>query len=121
MEKRSSFGPSYRLKKRSEFTEIQDKGSKFYSKHFLVLVAPGRTAESRLGVTVTTKVDKRSVVRNKLKRRVREIFRLNRYRLRANFDIVVIARQSSVECSFEDIKRELTGVLHHNGFFAKGV
>lgn len=116
---RFPLGPELRLKKRAEFSEIQGKGPKFYTKHFLVLVSPGRTPVSRIGITVTTKIDKRSVARNKLKRRIREIFRLNRYRLRSNFDIVVIARQSSVACSYEDIRREIIGALRYNGFLDK--
>ena len=109
------FAARYRLKKRREFNRLQNGSAKYYSKHFLVLVADSETQHSRLGITITTKVDKRAVVRNRLKRRIREIFRLNRYRLCKNFDMVVIARQNAAECKFSDIRREILGLLRYNG------
>lgn len=44
-----------------------------------------------MGITVTRKVNKRAVVRNKIKRQAREFFRYNRHRLKKSADIVVIS------------------------------
>jgi ribonuclease P protein component len=108
---------SQRLKKRHEFTDLQAHGKKIFSKHFLILIAPSELPKSRLGITVTTKIDKRSVGRNLIKRRVREFFRTQQHRLTGIFDLVVIARQEANLCTFEEIRRELSGALKYHKFF----
>ena len=111
-----SFSANCRLKKKKDFAGLQAQANKFYSKHFLILIASSPTSNSRLGITITTKVDKRAVGRNRLKRRIREVFRLTRRRLVKNFDILVIARQNASFCPYDQVKREILGILHHNSF-----
>ena len=111
-----SFGASARLKKRSEINRCRDTGEKVYSKHFLLLVCEALTAEARLGITVTTKIDKRAVVRNRIKRRIREVFRLHRSQLRKPIDIVVVARRESGTIAYRDFEREILGALRSKGY-----
>jgi ribonuclease P protein component len=61
---------------------------------------------SRLGITVSRKVG-RAVVRNRVKRRVREWFRGSRAKLREGIDLVVIGRSSAIYLS----GRETQGIL----------
>lgn len=114
-----SFGPTARLKKRSEINKCRDTGEKVYSKHFLLLVCEASTDESRLGITVTTKIDKRAVVRNRIKRRVREIFRLHRHRLKKPIDMVVVARRDSGIIPYSDFEREILGALVSKGYLLR--
>lgn len=116
----NSFGPDSRIKKRRQFLELQTKAEKLFSKHFLILIAENLVGTSRLGVTITRKVDKRATMRNLLKRRLREVFRLNRYKLRGNFDIVIVARKNAAECSYSEVVREVLGALHYHKFLKKG-
>ena len=111
-----SFGPEFRLRKKSGFSHVQEHGRKLYSKHFVILVSGTDLPQSRLGVTITRKIDSRAVVRNRIRRRVREVFRLNRHLLERCCDIVVIARSHAQECSFADIRREILGALYHGNF-----
>ncbi len=109
-------GPSRRIKRRQDFLRIQSSGQKFRSKHFLIAVCPRQdvesgSCESRIGVTITTKVHKRAVRRNRLRRRTREIFRIYRPRLRKPMDIVVIALSGSTELAFGEAKWELEKLL----------
>jgi ribonuclease P protein component len=65
---------------------------------------------TRLGITVTTKVNKRANQRNLLKRRVRELYRLEREKLNRLFPGycgVVIALQGSTELGFDEIRSQL--------------
>ena len=71
---------------------------------------------SRIGITVTTKVDKRATRRNKIKRVVRELFRRIRNQLSGTFDIIVIARQNAADCSADTIREELIGLLRKNRY-----
>ena len=106
----------YRLRKRPEFESLRTEALKVASRHLLVLLKENNKDTSRLGITVSTKIDKLAVGRNRFKRTIREVFRVNRHRLSQHFDIVVIARKNATQCSFEDIRREFLGALYHNKF-----
>lgn len=67
---------------------------------------------------MTTKIDKRAVFRNRIKRCIREVFRLHRQKLTSDVDLVVIARNNANMLSFHDISRELLGALRHGRLLA---
>ncbi len=70
---------------------------------YLVLYArPNRSATNRVGVTVGKKLGK-AVVRNRVRRRFREIYRLNEHRFTPGWDIVVVARSRSIEADFQKL------------------
>ena len=69
----------------------------------LVLYArKNRTAENRVGITVSKKLGK-AHVRNRTRRRLREIYRLNETMFRPGWDIVVVARTKAVEADFSQL------------------
>lgn len=72
--------------------------------------------ESRLGVIITRKVDKRAARRNRLRRRLREIFRTERHKLTKKVDLVIIARKDAADCRFARIKQEVIGALSRAGY-----
>ena len=63
--------------------------------------------ESRLGTIITKHIDKRAAVRNRVRRMLREVFRLNRVRLLEPVDVVCIARNGVQSCSYADIHDEV--------------
>ena len=70
---------------------------------FLVLYArKNRTATNRVGITVSKKLG-HAVVRNRVRRRLREAYRLNESRFQPGWDIVVVARSRCISASFQDI------------------
>jgi ribonuclease P protein component len=110
-----SFPKEVRLRRRSEFLRVQDKGHKVTADCLLCLVLPNGRADgvTRLGLTVSTKVGP-SVVRNRIRRRLRELFRVKKATLPKGLDMVFIARSSAAEADFarlakayERIEREL--------------
>ena len=116
-----NFGPQRRIRHRNDFLRVQSNGSKHSSKHFLLSVAPragtpnGLIAakETRLGLTVTKKVDKLATRRNTLKRRLRECFRKARPRFQGPpMDLVVIARDRATECDYEQVRKEFQYLLY---------
>ena len=110
---------SQRIRKSFEFVEVQRTATKCHAKNFIILLSKreeNNTPPSRIGITITTKISPRATVRNLLKRRIREIFRLNAHKLNHAFDIVIIARQNAHECSYTEIKKQILGTLSHNGY-----
>ena len=68
---------------------------------FLVLYArKNRTPGNRVGITVSKKLG-HAVVRNRTRRRLREVYRLNEQRFLPGYDIVVVARTRAVEAPFD--------------------
>ena len=90
------FKKADRILKRSEFVELSEIGRKVHTELFLALVAPGRTDRWRLGVTVSRRVGG-AVQRTRIKRLVREYFRLHRHLLQGRFDINVIAKPGAAD------------------------
>lgn len=73
----------------------------------VVVACRGREgAPTRLGVTVTRKVGS-AVVRNRVKRMIREAFRTQQWDLPTGLDVVVVARREAIDASFPEIKQEL--------------
>lgn len=104
------------MRKKRDIARCQKRGEKLYAKHFLILAYPSDSSESRLAVAVTTKLEKRAVVRNLIKRRIREVFRFARPAFIKPIDIVVVARNGVQRCEFDDYRREILGVLRAKGF-----
>lgn len=102
-----------RLKRRAEFLRVQNTGRKSYSAALLLFTLRNELPHPRFGVTVSRKVDRRAVVRNRLKRRIREALRRGQHEIVAGFDIVVIARQKAVEMSSAELQRALWTMLRN--------
>jgi ribonuclease P protein component len=106
---------SERILKRWDFTRVQNRGYKVYGAHCLIIALPGEAPWDRVGITITKKVHKHAVRRNRFKRQVREAFRTMSGRITApdgdgrSIDGVVIARPSALAAStsviLEDIQR----------------
>lgn len=104
----AEFGKADRLRKSGEFIQLQRQGARHQSGHFVLYGLGGAKDErSRLGITVSRRVGN-SVVRNRLKRRVRECYRLKlRAMLPAGVAMVVIARRGAGELKWMAIDAEL--------------
>ena len=70
---------------------------------YLVLYARrNRTATNRVGITVSKKLGK-AHIRNRVRRRLREVYRLNEARFAPGWDIVVVARTRAIQVPFEKL------------------
>lgn len=117
-----------RLKKRSQFLHVAHKGHKIVTPGLIAQVLPGQADEDlRVGFTVTKKVGN-SVVRNRVRRRLREAVRLS-YKEQKNKeekspfsgDIVVIGRAATLKRPFHKIKKDVLLILKNESKdFEKG-
>lgn len=103
---------SARLLKRAEFLKLSRTGAKLQSASFIVISSTNHRSESRLGITVSGKVGN-AVIRNRIKRQVREFFRRCRAGLRPGTDILVIARKGAVGLAAPGIESELGRAFNH--------
>ena len=105
-----SFTKADRILKRNEFLQLSKLGRKLHNENFIVIYAPGHFGRSRLGITVTKKVGN-AVTRNRIKRLVREYFRVNRDLLSGDWDINVIAKKKAADLSSEKIFGSLCNIF----------
>ncbi len=76
---------------------------------YLVLYARrNRTGTNRVGITVSKKLG-HAVVRNRVRRRLREVYHLNEDKFQPGWDIVVVARSRAINADFQ----KLTGAYLH--------
>ena len=105
------FPRSVRLRRRSEFLEVQERGRRVHTPHFVVLfrARAGGGAGVRLGVTVSKKVGD-AVRRNRVKRLVREAFRRGKTSFPASHDVVVVAKTGAATLGVREVAAELGAV-----------
>jgi ribonuclease P protein component len=93
-----------------EFERVYRKGSVYKGKLFSVHVLSNAVGKPRLGLSVSKKVGT-AVERNRVRRRLKEIFRSSADKLPGNLDFVVSARPAAAEASFKELKEEFLGAL----------
>ena len=102
----NSFPKHLRLLRRGEFRRVYDEGRRRSAPLCTVFFRSNGLGESRLGLTVPAAVGN-AVVRNRVKRRVREAFRLNRAAIPGGWDIVVNPRREVAKVPFTTLVRQL--------------
>lgn len=120
-----------RMRLSRDFSRVYHRGQKAVSNHLVLRVflhhSPAGPADEpvlptapsqgeipsppRIGITVSQKVSKRAVVRNRLKRRVRAAMRTLLPRLQPGVWVVINLRPGSAECEYGEILRELEQLL----------
>jgi len=103
---RRTFPKRARLLKRGEFQRVYDEGQRRRGPLCAVFFRPNGLSETRLGVTVPARVGS-AVLRNRVKRRVREVFRLNRPSLTPGWDIILNPRDAVARVPFRTLEKEL--------------
>jgi ribonuclease P protein component len=109
MEKQT-FGKHEKIRRKREYVTIYERGVRRYSKHFTIIRCRNKEGIRRLGITVSKKVGI-AVQRNRIKRLLREFFRLNKSRFSSSQDIVIIAKKDAHSLTYQDVCRELESLL----------
>ena len=92
------------LKLNHLFRRLYSKGKSCANGYLVIYCRPNGMQENRSGLTVSAKLG-HAVVRNKIRRRLREIYRLNEHRFRPGWDIVVVARSRAVDAPYKKLEK----------------
>lgn len=104
-----------RLQKRSDFLRLNG-AVKWVSKGFILLALPNDLEKARIGVTVTKKLEKTAVGRNRMKRRLRALAAdIIPVHARSGMDYVLIARNEASSRDYADMKKDLKWCLEKLG------
>ena len=107
--------PYEKIRKRSEYLEVQSIGRRFGQPRLLIMYTPSNcgqgTGKNKFGITVSRRVGN-AVVRNRVKRRIREVIRHHSASLCGSWKIVVIARTRASNASFHSLEKDFLGFTH---------
>ena len=88
---------------------------------YLVLYArKNRTEGNRVGITVSKKLGK-AHIRNRIRRRIREVYRLNEDQFQPGWDIVVVARSRCIHADFQSITKAYLALAAKAGILKEDV
>ena len=108
-----------RLKNRHEFQTLFREGNRLKSSHLtlraLRLQTPSGmiTGATRIGISISTKVSKRAVIRNRIKRQIRAAFRSLLPQIAPGWSLVVVVQPQAVlsKCDYQQFLQELKQLL----------
>ena len=100
-----------RLKRRSDFLRVQEKGRKWVSQSLVLQVENG-TDSINFGLTVSKKASSSAVIRNRIRRRLRaQAIALLPVKARAGMDYVLVGRRETADKPFAEIEKDLLWCL----------
>ena len=108
------FPRSVRIRSRADYLRIQRNGRGHRGRYLILLHNANNLPTSRFGITVSRKIGN-AVARNRLKRKFREIQRLNRHRILPGNDIIMIARGPAGQAEFNEIETEFMKLALKSG------
>ncbi|BCJ87473.1 ribonuclease P protein component [Effusibacillus dendaii] len=108
----------HRLKDNRDFSRVFQQGKSVANRYLVLYHAPNQLEHYRVGISVSKKIGI-AVVRNKVKRYVREAFRTSGIDSFLSVDFVIIARQPAVDLDFTDFCCHLAHLLHKAGYIRK--
>ena len=105
---RRTLQPHERVRRRPEFLHAYEHGRKHHARFMTMFACESATPAARLGVSATRKFGP-AVVRNKAKRRARELFR--HHKPMPGVDLVIIPRRGVDSIPFTDLVTDVLGAL----------
>lgn len=121
----------HRLKHREDFSRVYQKGRRLKGEHLTLRYVRRGAASSvsakrdlseeasaarplsptRIGISISVKVDKRAVVRNRIRRQIQAVFRQLLPRLHPNLDLLIVPHPQAVQCDYFQFLQELEQLL----------
>ena len=102
------------LRNNRDFVNVYESGKSYANKYLVVYTLKNGSDINRLGISVSKKVGN-SVIRHRLKRLIKESYRLHEKVFNSGLDTVVIARKGSDACDYAGIESALLHLMKLNG------
>ena len=102
------------MKNNYEFRRAYSRGKSAVSRNLVVYCRRNKSSENRLGITVSAKLGC-AVVRNRTRRRLREIYRLNESKLSPGWDIVIVSRGRGTTAGYRELEADFLSLAGQLG------
>lgn len=99
-----------RLRSNMEFKKIYSNGKNYWNRNLVLYVRKNDLGYTRVGYSITKKIGN-SVVRNKIRRRMKEIYRLRYDELENNYDLIFIPKKNVVDISYDELESAMIHIL----------
>jgi len=109
----------FRIKKNEDFKRVFIKGRFLRDRLFLLKYEKNSSGISRFGFVVSLKVSKRAVDRNLVKRRLRDIIRLNLDNIKDGYDVVFATNSNILKADYKSLERSVLTSLYRAGLLKK--
>ncbi|WP_313756652.1 ribonuclease P protein component [Tissierella sp.] len=100
----------YRLRSNIEFRKVYSGGKNYWNRNLILYVRKNSVGNSRVGYSITKKIGN-SVVRNKIRRKMKEIYRLNFNNIKSNYDLIFIPKKNVVDISYKELESAMLHIL----------
>jgi ribonuclease P protein component len=101
----------HRLTRRYHFKKVNRLGRTFYTGGLRLKLIPNNLEFSRLAVVVGTRVSKKATRRNRLRRQLREIIRLQLGQIKSGYDLIFLTLPTSLNYSYQKLRQEVLILL----------
>ncbi len=99
------------IRKQKEFEQVFEKGKYVRDKELVLKVCKNNLESSRIGVVVSSKVSKRAVFRNKLRRQLKAVFLKEQKNIVLGYDLVVISLNKNKDYTYQEIESSFLKLL----------
>ncbi|MEB3029248.1 ribonuclease P protein component [Parvimonas micra] len=100
-----------RLRKNREFQTVYRRGKNFWNRNFTIFIRLTNKKKVKFGVSVTKKFGKANK-RNLIKRRIKEIIRLNVCDLGLGYEMVILPKKNTLEIDYIELERSLLRLIN---------
>ena len=97
------------LRNKIEFSKVYNQGRSYSNQSLIIHVMKSDDVEGKIGFAVGKKIGN-AVVRNRIKRLLREVYRLNQHEIQCDVSMILIARKSLIDASFEDVTKNFKDI-----------
>lgn len=99
-----------RLRKDIEFKRVYKYGKNYWNRYLTIYIFKNNLENSRIGFTITKKIGN-AVTRNKLRRRMKEICRLNLNNIEKGYDIIIIPKKRTIYLDYKELERQMLNLF----------
>lgn len=100
----------YRLRSNMEFKKVYSGGKNYWNRNLILYVKKNNIGNTRVGYSITKKIGN-SVIRNKVRRRMKEIYRLKFDGIKSGYDLIFIPKKNVVDISYKELESAMLHIL----------
>lgn len=100
----------FRIRKNMEFQDIYKLGRNYWNRNLVLYVKRNDLNRTRVGYTITKKIGN-AVSRNRLRRKMKEIYRLNFHNVKEGYDLIFIAKKNIKDISYEELEGSMLHIM----------